>query len=70
MDIHGNHRSNVRITTSGYPRKQLTRTMFAQLCILPSQTHTRIMATCVETYLIHIGSGRFWNWLYWTGAHR
>ena len=66
IDLHGNQTRHVRITTSRHLCKQLTRTMFAQLCILPSQTHTRIMATCVETYLIHIGSEWFWNWLFLT----
>ena len=28
--------------------------------------NTRVMATCVETYLIHIGGGVFWDMLCWT----
>ena len=63
MYLHGNNTRNVRITTSGHLCKQLTCTPFAQPWILPSKTHTRIMETYVETYLIQISSGIFWNWL-------
>ena len=33
--------------------------MFKQPCILPSQTNTSIVAACLETYFICIGSGQF-----------
>ena len=59
MYLHGNHTSNVLTTTIMHPFKQLTRTAFKQPWILSSQTNTRIMAACVETYLICIVSGRF-----------
>ena len=59
MVIHGNHTRNVQITKSGHPCKKLICKTFAQPWILPSQTHTRIMATCMETHFIHIGSERF-----------
>ena len=63
MDLHGNHTNNVWLTTIGNPCKQLTRAPFARPCILPSQTHTRIMATCADTYFFHIGSEQFWNYI-------
>ena len=68
MDIHVNHMSNVQITTSGHPYKQLTRTKFAHAWILPSQTHTRSMVTCMETHSMSIGGGSFCNWICWTRA--
>ena len=70
MDIHGNYKRNVCTTSSGHPGKQLTRTTLKKPCILTSQTNTTIMETYVETYFIHIGSGRFWNWLCLTGTCR
>ena len=70
MNLHVNHTRNVWITTTRHPYKQLTSTTFAQKWILTSQTHSRIMVTCVETYSIHIFSGIFWNWLSWIRACR
>ena len=61
MDLHKNHTRNVWITTSGNSCIKLTCTTFAQPWILKNQTHTRIIDTCLDTYLIHIGSGWFWD---------
>ena len=70
MDLHVNHTRNVQITTSKNPCKKITRTPFAQPWILQSRTHAMIMATYVENYFFHIGSGKFWNLVCWTRARR
>ena len=70
MNINGNYMRNVCNTSSGHSCKLLNHTMHKQPWILSSQKITRIVATCVETYLINIGSEKFWNWLCWTGTGR
>ena len=50
--------------------EKLTQTTFKQPWIISDKTKTSIVAKCVETYFIHIVSGRFLNWLCWTGACR
>ena len=59
MDLHEDFMRNVRTITSEHTYKQLTHTIFNQPEIFSSQTNTRIVDTCVDTYFIPIGSGIF-----------
>ena len=63
MDFRGNYTRNVWTPTSGNYCKKITRKALKQTWILPSQTYTRIVETCVDTHLIQIVSRQYWNWL-------
>ena len=68
MDIHGNNTGNVWTPTSGNYRETITLTTPREPQVLQSKTYARIMATCMETHIIHIGGRQFLDWLCHTGT--
>ena len=64
VDTHGNRMENVLTPTSGHHCEQFTHTTSRQPWLLPSQINNRIMASCMETHFVHIGSGIFCNWVF------